>query len=345
MRRPCLLVLLTLILGLAIAAQAAAADWPTNTAPPTLSGGKLYGNTLSATTGTWTGPGPITYAYRWYRCAAGATSLTGCTSLTGYGSANTYTLTKDDIHRRVAVVVQATNSAGSPTASSAPYGDIDTPCGIYCQTVSATSGLVDYWRLDDPSASGSGCAPSPTYDRKQAKVVGSACNNPGSYQVAGATSDDGGWGMAFDNYYGPGYFWLTAAPNLDLSGTKPYTFEFWVQPHEDYRLGTFVDAGDALNVYSDNYWGASGLQTTRAGSYQQGSLCAYRNVWGHVAITYDGATVKTYCNGTLYQSVASTTSVAAPDVRFFSAQAAFDELAVYDRALSASEITNHYAQR
>ena len=47
---------------------AAPAAPPRSTAEPVVSGRAEQGRTLSATRGSWTGTGPITYAYRWGRC-------------------------------------------------------------------------------------------------------------------------------------------------------------------------------------------------------------------------------------------------------------------------------------
>src|SRR5207244_8402690 len=45
---------------------------PANTTPPAISGPTRDGATLTADPGTWTGPGPITYAYAWQRCNGGS---------------------------------------------------------------------------------------------------------------------------------------------------------------------------------------------------------------------------------------------------------------------------------
>jgi hypothetical protein len=125
MRRPALLALLIAFALTAVASGPAQADTsPTNATAPALSGSKLIGSTLTATTGTWNGTTPMTYSYRWYRCAADATNYLACSTINvAWSSSNTYTTTALDTARRILVEVRATNGAGSGYAyAPAPYG-------------------------------------------------------------------------------------------------------------------------------------------------------------------------------------------------------------------------------
>jgi hypothetical protein len=85
---------------------------PANTGSPTISGTPQVGIALTATTGTWTGSAPIAYADQWQRCTSGY-----CGAITG-ATATTYVPTSADVGATLRVVVTATNSAGSSTASS-----------------------------------------------------------------------------------------------------------------------------------------------------------------------------------------------------------------------------------
>ena len=81
---------------------------PANTVAPVISGTQVVGQTLSCTTGTWTGT--PTYAYQWKLNGSnigGATSSTYVLQQTDAGSTNT-----------IICVVTATNSAGSVSANS-----------------------------------------------------------------------------------------------------------------------------------------------------------------------------------------------------------------------------------
>jgi hypothetical protein len=88
---------------------------PANTSPPTLSGSAQQGQTLSASSGSWTGS-PSSYAYQWRRCDS---SGGNCTSISD-ATASSYTLASSDVGATIRVVVTASNSAGSASAASNP---------------------------------------------------------------------------------------------------------------------------------------------------------------------------------------------------------------------------------
>jgi trypsin len=90
---------------------------PAKTAPPTISGSAVEGQTLLASTGTWSGTGPISFADQWQRCSPSCSNITGAT-----GSA--YTLVAADVGTRVRVVVTASNGGGSALAISSEFGPI-----------------------------------------------------------------------------------------------------------------------------------------------------------------------------------------------------------------------------
>jgi CSLREA domain-containing protein len=98
---------------------------PTVVTDPAVSGTPSVGNILTASTGTWNGTQPITYAYEWRRCDdAGA----ACTPIPG-ASASQYTLVAADQGSTIRVAVTASNSVGSGTASSAPTAVVQAAGG------------------------------------------------------------------------------------------------------------------------------------------------------------------------------------------------------------------------
>ena len=87
---------------------------PTSSSAPAISGEAVNGRTLSASTGDWSGDGPISYAYQWRRCNSSGES---CTNITGATSA-TYVLAGADVSSTLRVVVTASNAAGEASATS-----------------------------------------------------------------------------------------------------------------------------------------------------------------------------------------------------------------------------------
>jgi len=99
------------IAGFSTAASSAA---PVNTAEPKISGTAQEGQTLSGSSGTWTGTGTITYKYQWRRCNAQGN---GCSNIGGADSSN-YQLRTADVGHTVRVRVTAKNADGSASSDS-----------------------------------------------------------------------------------------------------------------------------------------------------------------------------------------------------------------------------------
>ena len=111
---------------LALAAPAGAPSAPANTSPPAVSGTAREGEVLTASSGTWTGSQPLSYAYQWQRCTPGCVDVAGAV-----GSA--YTPVAADVGSSLRVVVTASNAVGSSSASSAQTATV---------TAAATSGTL-----------------------------------------------------------------------------------------------------------------------------------------------------------------------------------------------------------
>jgi hypothetical protein len=92
---------------------------PANTRAPAIFGSTVRGETLTGTVGAWTGTAPLLFSYRWLRCPAtgGQPSGSDCPAITGATSTQ-YTLTADDVDRRLRLQVTARNTLGSATATS-----------------------------------------------------------------------------------------------------------------------------------------------------------------------------------------------------------------------------------
>ena len=85
---------------------------PVNSVAPAISGSNVVGNTLTASTGTWSGS--PTFTYQWTRGGANISGATGTTYLT----------VSADIGTMINVVVTATNAGGNATATATAVGPI-----------------------------------------------------------------------------------------------------------------------------------------------------------------------------------------------------------------------------
>jgi hypothetical protein len=95
---------------------------PTDTTPPVLSGTAVEGQTLTSTTGTWTG-NPTSYARQWEDCNSSGKSCSDITGATG----TSYQLSGGDVDHTIRLRVKASNSAGSAEASSEPTSTVTAP--------------------------------------------------------------------------------------------------------------------------------------------------------------------------------------------------------------------------
>jgi len=101
---------------------------PTNSVAPVISGTTLVGETLTTTTGTWSGIPTPTYSYQWKR---GATNIGT--------NATTYTLVAADTGQSITCVVTATNAGGSANATSNALTIYNTLLDVYPSASSAYS--------------------------------------------------------------------------------------------------------------------------------------------------------------------------------------------------------------
>ena len=103
-----------------VAEHYADAEFPVNTAAPTVSGTAKEGKKLKAKEGTWTGETPITYSYQWQRCYEGK-----CEAIAG-AKEKEYGVAAADVGYRLRVLVTAENATKTPgQASSAETATVE----------------------------------------------------------------------------------------------------------------------------------------------------------------------------------------------------------------------------
>jgi len=86
---------------------------PTNSTVPVLTGVPRTGDTLSATTGSWTGS-PTSYSYQWQRSLTSGGSFVDIAAATS----STYVVSEFDVGYYIKVSVTATNGIGASSATS-----------------------------------------------------------------------------------------------------------------------------------------------------------------------------------------------------------------------------------
>lgn len=86
---------------------------PANVSAPNIVGAFQQGRLVTAKIGSWQSSRPVTYSFRWQRCAGEV-----CRTIRGVTAAG-YLLRTADFGRRVRVVVRAVNSGGATEATSA----------------------------------------------------------------------------------------------------------------------------------------------------------------------------------------------------------------------------------
>jgi hypothetical protein len=153
---------------------------PSNTAPPVISGTAQDGQTLTASTGTWTGTPTISYSYQWQSCNSSGGSCSNVSGATG----STYTLGHGDVGTTLRVIVTATNSAGSATATSEASAVVVAlaPSNTTPPSISGTA--QDGQTLTASSGTWNGTPPlTYTYQWQSCDSLGESC-----LAISGATS-------------------------------------------------------------------------------------------------------------------------------------------------------------
>jgi hypothetical protein len=144
-----------------------------------VSGTARDGQTLSASTGLWSGS-PTSYAYQWQRCDSSGASCANVSAAT----ANSYPLGSTDVGATLRVTVTASNAGGSATAQSAPSAIVAAmpPQSTAPPAVSGTDATGQ--TLQSSLGSWTGTAPlSYAYQWQRCDSSGAGCAN-----VPGATS-------------------------------------------------------------------------------------------------------------------------------------------------------------
>ena len=122
--------------------------------PPQVSGSSVEGQTVSSSTGSWSGS-PSSYGYQWQDCAS---SGSGCASIAG-ATSSSYVLGSGDVGHAVRSVVTASNAAGSASAVSSVTQAVSVPPPTAAFTFSPSGPVAGQSVHFDASASTCASAP------------------------------------------------------------------------------------------------------------------------------------------------------------------------------------------
>lgn len=196
-----------------------------------------------------------------------------------------------------------------------------------------TTGLVGYWNFENGSTLG-----TPLLGTLNLTTVGSPV-----YTNTGGINSSKGLSLN-----GSSYLQNTSYPST-LNGNNPYTIAAWFN-------STQGNAGGILGYGSTGSCLGNNLRldgSTRFLSYWYGcdygsnSVSNFLNTWHHIAVTYDGTTLKFYYDGTLLSShtgltrnTTGTTLYLGKTVNDVAFSGTLDDVALYTRALTAQEVSD-----
>jgi hypothetical protein len=200
----------------------------------------------------------------------------------------------------------------------------------------ATDGLVGSWGFDEASGT----------TAQDASGSGNNGTISGATRVAGRS---GGSALNFDGIDDR----VTVADSASLDLTNRMTLEAWVRPtalgsswrtvamkEQSADLVYGLYAGSDTGVPSAHFHNGGHTMLAGPGALTTGS-------WTHLSSTYDGSTLRLYVNGTQVASRALSGSAAASSQALYIGgsalwgeyfQGAIDDVRVYNRALTGSEI-------
>jgi hypothetical protein len=167
------------------AASAQTQSVPSNTSPPAISGSAVVGQTLTASSGAWTGSPAPTFAYQWLRCDA---SGGACGAVTGE-SGSTYVVASGDVGKTLRVAVTASNSDGTVQATSAATAVVTSTAAPSRTSDPVVSGsAVQGQTLTATSGGWAGSAPITfTYQWVRCSADGGAADGSNCPAIGGAT--------------------------------------------------------------------------------------------------------------------------------------------------------------
>jgi glucose/arabinose dehydrogenase len=254
------------------------------------------------------------------------------------------------------VIVGSTNSVSAPSPQSlgaASYRFVSwSDGGAAAHTIVAPATATTYTANYEP-AGPSGLVAAYSADAGTGTTLADVSGNGNTATITGATwSGAGRFGgaLSFDGVND----WATVADAAPLDLTAGMTLEAWVRPSSVASWQTVLLKEQPGNLVYALYGSTdtnrpSGHVNVGGDLDTRGPATLPANAWTHLAATYDGATLRLYVNGTQASSravpgsmVASTGALRIGGNSVWGEWFAglIDEIRIYNRALSATEVQN-----
>lgn len=217
---------------------------------------------------------------------------------------------------------------------------------LYSALILATPSLQAYWRLGEATGT--------TTADEVGSVTGTLVNTP-TLAASGAIASDSNTAMSFTaaslEYINFGNF-------FPFTGTASFSIEMWIK-YAVLPVGYESLLTKQVNSGAFGGWGLAwnaGLFDVfryESGGERAAALAPpLAGAWTHIVATYNGTNLKLYQNGVLQSTVASSRSISTGSDAIFFGRASggtnyfngtADEIAVYDAAIDAATIFDHYA--
>ena len=309
--------------------------------------------------------GAFPFSYQWYK---GASAISGATDqtlwLTGLQMAD------DQTSYSVRVWNTSTSTNSDPAILTVNPRTVDVPVTGYAKVVMA-DGPVAYWRLNEASGAPEAVDAAGSFNGSYSAA--------GTFNFGAATGipheTDTALGIS-------GGAVVTIPYALELNPWGPFSVEGWFQPASlaanggDYRtafssmfnVGGVGPTGWLLYQQGNNTWAWVPYGGNWANVFLTDTTqTIVANQWYHIVLTYDGARFTMFVNGLArtsgaYSGFVQNGRVPTPgagyqytyagsgptvlgwrsDVDFNSFNGKIDDVAFYNKALSAQQVQNHF---
>jgi hypothetical protein len=236
-------------------------------------------------------------------------------------------------------------------AGGASAGGAGGTGSVYAELI-VSHGPIAYWRFGEPADSVLVEDAIGTKDGASTQVVRG---------VPGAIAGDPDTAFSFDGA-GAKVDIPDASEMFTFAGTAQHSYELWFKPKPHTPIQFLLEKrtgadfttrdGNTLLLYADGL--SPAIERWTAGSAHISSTePPTLDEWHHIAFTFDGERVRIYVDGAMGSNPGSSPGNLGPNVSALTIGASngggspfegdIDEVAVYDRALSADEIFQHFA--